>query len=183
MDTIFYSFCLDNTFRIQTSDEHGTFPNSLATMTSKPFFVFGVSACQEVFVNLLGTAGWESSKVFVVELGADDNTLVLLHEVLEDGSQNQVAEGKVDAGVLTCDALTRFWIAVEQIEPERQKLEAGLGKTPYQQSILSYTSNHIRRIRAISLSSSESAGDNADWEFRRDAGTSMSLGLFSSQDL
>ena len=134
----------------------------------KPYFLFRVRACQEVYIELLATPGVQSSMSYYMIFGAAGNTKATLYKVI-DGQEQEVYSNNRDS-FLTCDTLKLFWVALDNQDQERLKIEAGQGRTISEDWFVQYTDPAPLRVKAVSLASSRKVQGSANWEFGGDAG-------------
>lgn len=134
----------------------------------KPYFLFRVRACQEVYIELLAIPGIQSSMSYYIIFGASDNTKAILYKMV-DGQEQELHSSNRD-NFLTCDTLKLFWVALENQDGGGLKIEAGQGRTIYEDSIIQYTDNTPLTVKSVSLASSRKIHGSANWEFSGDAG-------------
>ncbi len=160
---------LGNTYRIKSPRDTHTFSNSLAM--KKPYFLFRVRACQEVYIELLATPGMQSSMSYYMVFGASDNTRGILYKMI-DGQEQEIYSNNRD-NFLTCDTLKLFWVALDNQGEQGLRIEAGQGRTIYEDWIIQYTDMSPLTVRAVSLASSRNEKGTANWEFSGDAGNKV----------
>ena len=100
--------------------------------------------------------------------GASDNTKAILYKII-DGQEQEVYSNNRD-DFLTCDTLKLFWVALDNQGQGELKIEAGQGRTIYEDSFIQYTDQAPLTVKAVSLASSRKVRGSANWEFSGDAG-------------